>query len=110
MRLAQQPGWRSRGSRCLPGAGPQQVFEIAKRASELKKPPSGKEFVSQLVLLWGFHRINGRRLNIGVESYERHHQIVTKNESVQDVMRDESGERAPGTTGDEIRQAAEMGG
>ena len=69
----------------LAGGGPEQVFEIAKRASELKGAER-QRVVSQLVLLSGLRRLTGRlRMELKAMSVTTD---ITKNEFVQDVVRD----------------------
>jgi len=69
----------------LAGGGPEQVFEIAKRASELKGAER-QRVVSQLVLLSGLRRLTGRlRMELKAMSVITD---ITKNEFVQDVVRD----------------------
>ena len=69
----------------LAGGGPEQVFEIAKRASELKGAERQRA-LSQLVLLSGLRRLTGRlrmelkTMGITTDFY--------KNTFVQDAMRD----------------------
>ena len=69
----------------LAGGGPEQVFEIAKRASELKGAER-QRVVSQLVLLSGLRRLTGRlRMELKAMSVITD---ITNNDFVQDVVRD----------------------
>jgi hypothetical protein len=68
----------------LAGGGPEQVLEIAKRASELKGAERQRVF-SQLVLLSGLRSLTGRlRMELKAMSVTTD---ITKNEFVQDVVR-----------------------
>src|SRR2546425_10650682 len=70
----------------LAGGGPAHVVEIAKRASELKGDER-QRVVSQLVLLSGLRRLTGRlRMELKAMSVTTD---ITKNEFVQDVIRDD---------------------
>ena len=69
----------------LASGGPEQVFEIAKRAGGLKGAER-QRVLSQLVLLSGLRRLTGR-LRIELKAMGIITDI-TKNEFVQDVVRD----------------------
>lgn len=67
----------------LAGGGPEQVFEIAKRASDLKGAER-ERILSQLVLLSGLRRLTGRlRMELKTMDATRD---ITKNEFVREVV------------------------
>ncbi len=70
----------------LASGGPEQVLEIAKRASGLKGAERPRA-LSQLVLLSGLRRLTGRvRMELKAMGITTD---ITKNEFVQDVIRDD---------------------